>query len=119
MYRSVDAWYRIKSIELSIDATGALAAQESRVRKALSCEGATVHCPPTSYEIRDLITSDLIDRSPETVSVYERSISPCFVCGASTPGGLGYYGTDGSWREMCKRCAQTALRIFEIRKSQE
>ena len=114
----VDAWYRIVSVERSTDTTGALAAQEARVRKALSHSGADVHCPPSSYEMHDLDTSATIDRSPEAAAAYSRSTSPCRVCGGATPGGLGYYGTDGTWREVCKRCAQTALRLFEDDRAQ-
>ena len=109
----VDAWYRIESVERSADTTGALAAQEARVRKALSPNGAEVHCPPSSYQMYDIDTSETIDRSPQAAAAYIRSVSPCRVCRGATPGGLGYCGTDGTWREVCKKCAQTALRIFE------
>lgn len=109
----VDAWYRITSVETSADATGALAYQEARVRKSLSGSGVSLHCPPTAYEIYDIETSETIDRNPEAAKVYEKSMSLCPICRGATPGGLGYYGTDGAWREICKKCAQTALRIFE------
>lgn len=113
MQLKVDAWYRIQSIEQSADVTGALAAQEARVRKALSHNDANLHCPPNSYEMYDIDTGETIDRSPEVAKAYIKSISPCKVCGDAVPGGLGYYGTDGTWREVCKRCAQNALRNFE------
>ena len=109
----VDAWYRIISVEKSADVTGALAAQEARIRKSLSNSGAELQCPPNSYEMYDIETSKTIDRSPNAEAAYVKSKSFCRVCRGAVSGGLGYYGTDGTWREVCKRCAQTALRIFE------